>query len=406
MKEMKLKNKIHEKSMRTKKISIQKIKIFFIWFSFIIIFLFTFNSTTFAESKVICLDSSGSMRINERIEAAKEAVIKEIERAKPGDKIWVVTFDTYARLLGKLEVGEGQEVEVVKQEIIKKISEIEALGPWTHLEQAVMKGKSLLLDEREFKGAKILIFSDGLSDPDPKSGVPPVNLEEMTNLVSKDLRIKVYLISFAEDIAGFFGSPIQSSGIVSTTSAPYIIGVPISSFSKKELRDAIKEIRKTDSKEVIVPKTKERSKAKKNKMPKKDRKLSSNILNAGLLGIGILAFFSLFAFFTQKKKKEMCSFILETEIEDEKQEFEVDLPEGKKKSVGSAGDIQVPNLEDLPPVLFSIQRKKGHTLIIPQDTIYLNGLQLTGISSINPGDVISVRDKLMFRISERGDENE
>jgi hypothetical protein len=52
--------------------------------------LFLVYSTTSAETRVYCLDSSGSMKIDGRIEAAKEAVIKEMEKAKPGDKIWLV----------------------------------------------------------------------------------------------------------------------------------------------------------------------------------------------------------------------------------------------------------------------------------------------------------------------------
>ena len=381
-------------------------RVYLISLVFIVMATFSYSSATFAETMVICLDTSGSMKIDGRIEVAKEAVIKEIERAEPGDKIWVVTFNTYAHLLGKLEAVEGPDFQEKKQELIKKISEIKALGPWTHLEQAVMKAKTILLDEREIVGAKILIFSDGLSDPDPRSGVPPVNLEDIATLIPQKLGINIYLISFKEDISGFFRTPVKDSGLVINPSAPHIKGVPITSFSPEKIESAIKETRKADSKEISIPQKKATERSKRKELLKIEKRMNSKILYAGLLGIGILAIFALFAIFAQKKKKEIFHFTLETEMGDEKQEFEIDLPEGKKKSVGSSGDVQVPTLEDLPPIIFSLQRKKGQTWLIPQDAISLNGLQLTGITQVNSGDVIGIRNSLMFKISERREESE
>jgi hypothetical protein len=394
------------KGRKKGKVALQKYKIFLTCLVFMVIALLACKRTVLAESIVICPDTSGSMRIDGRIEAAKEAVIKEIEKAKPGDKIWVVTFDTYARLLGKLEVVEGGATEEAKQELIKKISEIKAIGPWTHLEQAVMKAKTILLDEREIAGAKILIFSDGLSDPDPRSGVAPVNLEEIATLLPQKLGINIYIISFKEDISGFFRTPVKDSGLVINPSAPHIKGVPITSFSPEKIESAIKETRKADSKEISIPQKKSTERSKRKELLKIEKRMNSKILYAGFLGIGILAIFALFAIFAQKKKKEIFHFTLETEMGDEKQEFEIDLPEGKKKSVGSSGDVQVPTLEDLPPILFSLQRKKGQTWLIPQDAISLNGLQLTGITQVNSGDVIGIRNSLMFKISERREESE
>jgi len=368
----------------------------------IVAVIFAFINSTYAETIVICIDTSGSMSINRRIEAAKRAVIKEIERAKPGDKIWIITFDTYARLLGKLEVGESP----TKQALIQKISEIRASGPWTHLEQAVMKAKTILVDRREIVGAKILIFSDGISDPDPSSGVPPVNLEDIATLLPQKLGINVYLISFKEDIVGFFKTEAKDFEVVVNPSAPHIKGVPIDSFTSKKIEDAIKETRKEYSKEISIPQKNSKEQSKGKELPKKYKRADSKILYVGPLILGILAIFVLLIIYTQKNRKEVFHFILETEMAGEKKEIEFDLPEGKRKSVGLSGDIQVPSFEDLPPILFSLQRKKGQTWLIPQDAIFLNGLEITNMSQVNSGDLIGVRDKLIFRILERGEESD
>jgi len=392
--------------LRIKTLTLKKNRSCLIRFIFIIIIFLVCNMEIFSETIVICLDTSGSMRIDGRIEAAKKAVIKEIQKLKSGDKIWIVTFDTYARLLGKLDEGENPMFKETKEMLIQKISEIRAFGPWTHLEQAVMKAKTILVDRREIAGAKILIFSDGISDPDPSSGVPPIDLEEIATLLPQKLGINVYLISFKEDIAGFFKTEATDSGVVINPNAPHIIGLPVDSYTSEKIENAIKETRKENSKAAFILKKKEKDLKKKNKMPKKEENLDSNDLYVGLIGISILVLFALFAFFIQKRRKEIYSFILETEIGDERQKIEVDLPEGKKKSVGSAGDIQLEPLEDLPSILFSLQRKKGQTWLIPQDAIFLNGLEITNMSQVNSGDIIVVRDKLIFRISERREEGE
>jgi len=388
------------------KIVLKKSKILQMYFLLLAFILLPYSRVSCAETEVICLDTSGSMKTEAKIDAAKEAVIREIERAKPGDKIWIVTFDTYARLLGKLEGGESPRFVETKRALIQKLSQVKAMGRWTHLEQAVMKAKTILLDGREIVGAKILIFSDGISDPDPSSGVPPVNLEEIATLLPQNLGINVYLISFKDDIVGFFKTETTDSKVMVNPSAPHIKGVPIDSFTSEKIENALKEIRKGYSKEISIHQKKPKEQSKRKELPKTYKNVDSKILYVGPLILAILAIFVLFIIYTQKNRKEISHFILETEIGDEKKEIEIDLPEGKRKSVGSSGDIQVSFFEDLPPILFSLQRKKGQTWLIPQDAISLNGLEIINMSQVNSGDLIGVRDKLIFRISERGEEGE
>ena len=115
---------------------------------------------------VFCLDTSGSMQKQGRFEAAKSVLAQQIRDAQPGDVIYVIAFDSNDYPIGRLDVGEDGSPEA-KEQLLAKIQGLKAKGRYTNLDEPLQAAKAFLLEERSLGTRKILILSDGLSDPSP-----------------------------------------------------------------------------------------------------------------------------------------------------------------------------------------------------------------------------------------------
>src|SRR5262249_22703101 len=119
-----------------------------------------------ADVLVFCLDTSGSMQKQGRFDAAKSVLARHIRDARPGDVVYVIAFDSNDYPLGRLEVGEDGSPEA-KGQLIANMQRLKARGPYTNLDQPLKAAKALLLEERAPGARKIVILSDGVSDPSP-----------------------------------------------------------------------------------------------------------------------------------------------------------------------------------------------------------------------------------------------
>lgn len=110
----------------------------------------------------VCLDTSGSMQ-GEKLKYAKMSIDKLIDHLKPGDKLSVVTFDTYPKVVVPLTAIEGK-----KDKLRKTVSDITANGSTnfsggmlTAIEQ--LKNADLGSDHTH----RVIMFTDG----EPNAGV-------------------------------------------------------------------------------------------------------------------------------------------------------------------------------------------------------------------------------------------
>jgi hypothetical protein len=220
------------------------------------------------------------------------------------------------------------------------------------------------------------------------------------------------MISFPEDLEAFFDSPVQSSEPLTNPIAPHIKGIPVTTFSTEEIEKAIDEARENKQEIAIShentqqePNTSEPEVKEQHQKELPKQNIKGSLADYFIfLPVAILTIIGLIACVKWKRPKKIFSLTLKTEIEQKSQEFPIDLMEGKRISIGPSGDIRIGNEEQLPPILFSLQIKKEKILVVPQDEITLNGLPITSITQIIPGDVIGARSNLLFRIMERRDE--
>jgi hypothetical protein len=119
-----------------------------------------------ADVLVFCLDTSGSMQKQGRFDAAKSVLTQQIREARPGDVVYVIAFDSNDYPIGRLDVGEDGSPEA-KEQLIAKLQGLKAKGRYTNLDEPLQAAKAFLLEERAPGARKILILSDGLSDPSP-----------------------------------------------------------------------------------------------------------------------------------------------------------------------------------------------------------------------------------------------
>jgi len=333
-------------------------------------------TSAIAKSLVLCLDTSGSMAIGGRLEAAKKGLVEVIRNAEKGDRIWVLTFDTYARVLGSLSVGENQaKVKQEKQLLIQRIMKVKAQGRWTHLEQPILMGKSILLDSRE--RGQILIFSDGISDPDPEARVDPVTLERLADLIKPGEGINLYIISFSQDLEQFFKRPIKNQLVVDPQ-YPQVRGVAIESFSPSQIKRAIEKIQKAPVSRKI------------NKIPKKVVRRNFYVLPIFLLLLSLILGIATI-FFKQRKKENSLELSLTIQENGRERSQNLYISEGQKIIVGSRGDVQLS--ADLAPYVAALCLDKRGLFLYPLDFIKLNGKQIDKKAKLNFGDEILLRNK-------------
>ncbi len=339
------------------------------------------------------LDTSGSMNKGRRFESARDVLIKEIEEAKHGDVLYIGNFDTNDYLIGRLAVDESGSKEE-KEKLINKVRSLRAKGQWTNLDEPLQASKATLLEERTPGNRKIVILSDGLSDPSPDHQV--VDLAKIAEIVPQSLGWSLYLIGLSEDIEGLFQAKSSESQLAVNQQFPHVKGIPLKDFTHAKIENAVETVKK-DSMEVVT-----NSEPPSEQAALKPRRAPWALI----LSAFVLAAVSVPLLLAHRSKhRQKLPLVFEIRSTDgESKEIQVLIEEGKKKTAGPKGEIPIEDRGlELPSVLFSIQWKKGTLWLLPQDSITVNGKLINDKVNIGVGDLIKVRDKVTILIKEGGD---
>ena len=352
-----------------------------------------FSMPTFAGVTHLWIDTSGSMNREGRFGSAKKVLIGEIEKASFGDILYIGSFDTNDHLIGRLVVDEfGSKAE--KTKIINKLGSLSAKGPWTNLDEPLQASKAIMLDERV--PGKIVILSDGLSDPSPDH--QPMDLYKIAQIIPQSLGWSLYLIGLSQDIDGLFQVKSPASELTVNTEYPHVKGIALDDFTHEKIGEAVNTIKK-DADTAAINKasvTRQESPAIPVPWPIILASLLLSVVGGGLF----LAFRS-----RSRKKLELVFEVKGTDGDSKEVRFS--LEDGKKKTFGPKGDIAVASGDtELPPVIFNIQWQKGILWLLPQESIAVNGKFANDKVAIGFGDLIKVREKTTILIKEGGYDND
>jgi len=348
--------------------------------------------SAFAGVTLLWVDTSGSMNKEGRFESAKDVLIREIDNAKPGDVLYVGNFDSNDYLIGRLTVDEaGSPAE--KESLIAKVRSLSAKGHWTNLDQPLKASKAIMLDERAT--GKIVLLSDGLSDPSPDH--QPVDLAKIAEIVPQSLGWSLYLIGLSQDIEGLFQAKAPEKELTVNEQYPHVKGIALNDFTHEKIEDAVDTVKKDAETAASIGQVPQQEEPKAIPAP------WPAVLTALLLGLLSVPLLLVH----RSRSRQKLGIVFEVRGTDgESRELPVMVEDGRKKTVGPKGDISVEsgNVE-LPPVLFCVHWKNGIMWLLPQDSITVNGKLANDKVAIGIGDLIKVRDKVSIHIKEGGTDN-
>lgn len=367
-----------------------------------------------ADVLVFCLDTSGSMQKQGRFDAAKSVLARHIRDARPGDVVYVIAFDSNDYPLGRLEVGEDGSPEA-KEQLIATLQRLKARGRYTNLDQPLKAAKALLLEERAPGARKIVILSDGVSDPSPDH--VKVDLTGIGQMIPQTLGWAVYIVGLPDDIAGLFQTSAAETGLVLAPEEPHIKGIALARFSRAKLEEAVTTA-KTDvlpplpapappavpepapappPVEASPPPPVEHSSPPPAVAPRSAWPLLGGLLSALLLvGLGVVPLVR-----RRPERPPRATFVLEVqEATGEATRVPLVLGEGEKKTLGPRGDIPLVGHSELPAVVGALRWSKGRLWLTPQDTLTVNGRSVTSRTPVGPGDQLKVRDSVRIIIDE------
>ena len=363
-----------------------------------------------ADVLVFCLDTSGSMQKQGRFDAAKSVLARHIRDARPGDVVYVIAFDSNDYPLGRLEVGEDGSAEA-KEQLIATLQRLKARGRYTNLDQPLKAAKALLLEERAPGARKIVILSDGVSDPSPDHA--KVDLTGIGQMIPQTLGWAVYIVGLPDDIAGLFQTSAPETGLVLAPEEPHIKGIPLARFSRAKLEEAVTTA-KTDTPPPVVPPLPapappagpelapapppvEPSSPPPAVAPRSAWPLLGGLLSALLLaGLGMATLVR-----RRPERPPRAAFVLEVqEATGEAKRVPLVLDEGDKKTLGPRGDIPLEGHPELPAVVGALRWSAGRLWLTPQDTLTVNGRSVTSRTPVGPGDQLKVRDSVRIMIDE------
>ncbi len=370
-----------------------------------------------ADVLIFCLDTSGSMQKQGRFDAAKSVLTRHIRDARPGDVVYVIAFDSNDYPLGRLEVGEDGSPEA-KEQLIATMQRLKARGRYTNLDQPLKAAKALLLEERAPGARKIVILSDGVSDPSPDH--VKVDLTGIGQMIPQTLGWAVYIVGLPDDIAGLFQTSAPETGLVLAPEEPHIKGIALARFSRAKLEEAVTTA-KTDPPPVVpplpapappaVPETTpapppveaspappvEASSPPPAVAPRSAWPLLGGLLSALLLaGLGMAPLVR-----RRPERPPRAAFVLDVqEATGEAKRVPLVLGEGERKTLGPRGDIPLEGHPELPAVVGTLHWSTGRLWLTPQDTITVNGRSVTSRTPVGPGDQLKVRDSVRIMIDE------
>jgi len=357
---------------------------------FIILF---FSGLVFAGVRIYWLDTSGSMNRDGRIENAKEVLIREIQESKPGDILYIGSFDTNDHLIGRLVVDESGSADE-KRNIITKLRNLHAKGRWTNLDEPLQASKSIMLDDRA--AGQIVILSDGLSDP--SADHEPVDLHRIAEIIPQSAGWSVYMIGLSQDIEGLFKVRSSVSELTVNAEYPHVKGIPVADFTHEKIAEAVDSV-KVDAEIVPVEKT----------IITEQKRPATPIPWPIILGAALLFTVGggLPLVFKNRSKKKL-DLVLEVKgPAGAGKEVRFTLVDGKKKTVGPKGEIVVDSGDvELPPVIFTIYFFKGSLLLMPQERMSVNGEIVSDTTAILFGDIIRVRETTTISVKEGGQDDD
>lgn len=365
---------------------------------------------------MLCLDTSQSMKSHNKFSSAKAALIQQIEEAPPGDVIYVIAFDTNDYPVGRMEVGEDGSSEA-KAQLITKVRTLRATGRWTNIDEPLQAAKALLLEERAAGARKIIILSDGLSDPSPDH--VRLDLQGIGQMIPQELGWSVYLVGLPDDIAGLFQTqPHETAEIISAPESPQIKGIALQQFSREKIGEAVKVVKEdvlpSASASVAPPVPVQVAQETPASLPQTstpdpsatsaDAPTGTPLPLSWLLGATLLAILGGAVLFLPRRdaKSQITSFTLDVqEGETDSKQFPLTLNEGDKKTIGTKGDVPLSD-PDLPAVVCTLHSNKGQLYLTPRDTIGVNGQPVIAKTPVGVGDRITVREKTIITINEGG----
>lgn len=376
-----------------------------------------------ADIFVFALDTSGSMQKQGKFDAARRELAQQIREAQPGDVLYVIAFDSNDYPMGRLEVGEDGSPEA-KAQLIAKIQGLKARGRYTNLDQPLKSAKALLLEERAPGARKIVILSDGLSDPSPDH--TKVDLQSMAQMIPQTLGWAVYLIGLSDDIAGLFQTSPSETGLVLAPAEPHIKGIPLEHFSRARIAAAMT-VTKHDALPPVpppppavpappaapetppaIPAAPERS-----AVPQEPLEAAAVLQGvavplvwggAALLCAAFGGWLLLRRRAGDMPRAPRAAFTLEVQEDGgEGTKWPLILGEGEQKSIGPQGDISLGSDLALPKVVCTLRWSTGRLWLTPLDTITVNSRPVATRTPVGPGDWLRVRDRVRM-IIEAGEE--
>lgn len=383
------------------------------WFCFLLIAMAAihlFPGKAMGNVGVFCLDTSGSMKYH-GFEAAKNVLIEHINATKQGEVIYVIAFHTNDYLLGRLAVGENSNKD--REALIDRVKELKADGKYTNIDEPLQAAKALLLEERAPGKRRIVVLSDGISDPSPDH--EKVDLKTIAEIIPQELGWSVYVVGLPDDIAGLFQTS-QLTGIVTHSETPHVKGIPLEKFSHEDIKEAVEALEKDDMASSTTPPQDKDTPLEKfshedlkdaaGTVAKDNMALSHSVPIWPLFLVAGVIFFATGCFYFSSRKTSALHFVLEINYlqTGETVTQPMIIHEKEIKSVGPQGNIII-QAEGIPPVVFSLMLKKGILWLTPLDSVRLNGKVVTEKVPVGLGDVITLRQLLKLTIIEDGGTN-
>lgn len=371
------------------------------------------------------LDTSGSMR-GARFDAACSALVRELQSLAPGDVAYVIAFDVNERRLGRIAVTEDGTAEGLS-EVVAQINALTARGLYTNLDEVIDAAKVAIFEDRTPGDRRIVIVSDGLSDPDRHH--QHVDLAALGQMVPQTLGVSLFLIGLSEDLARLFGPQEEPRPIIVAPEFPHIAAIPFDPSAPSTLSDALSKVRALPVVTVTLapaptptdlprpspsvsptpsrttPSTATAAVAVWRPADGRRRTISVQQLVPWVIGSLLLAGFGASVpFLRPRRERAVHAFVLDvTEPGGIASQTPIALRDGDKVAVGPRGDVTLSD-PDLPAVVLTITSDTGLLWLTPLDSVSINGQPVTRPMQVGVGDAITVRDTIRIRIDEGADE--
>ena len=369
---------------------------------------------SFAGVLVFCLDVSGSMNVDGKINAAKAALIEQVNQAQPGDVVYVITFAINDHLVGRIEVGEDGSL-TEKQSLVAQIARVRAggtAGAHTNLDEALQGAKSALLLEPAPGTRKIIVLSDGVSDP--STDHEKLDLAAIASMVPQG-SWALYIVGLPGDIAGLFRTPAQPGGVIVAPKHPNVMAIPITQFSRERIEAAVTAAKDepvivvtptsigTQEQTLESPSTPIQTTTASKVAPPKP--WSSAIAPWIVASLALVALPLPLMWLRKAAPEDLLRVVIEIDegAGSEPRRYPIAFAERTTKTIGPRGDIALSDSE-LPPIVCTLERRRGQLRLAPQDTVTINGEPIATNTALGIGDVIQIRQCVTLRIDDPREE--